>query len=209
MLFFSSQLIIFSAKSKEASISGVYFSNIKKIGKVYMFSFVVLKDMLNDLHMDFKKFFNYLSVKHEVLQDGVERYIYTGTNIQVVEYHFPPNRTFPEHKHDETEQMGYLISGKMGFRIGGEEKVLMPGEYYHARLGCCIAPGQWRKPRYYSIFFLHPERISLRFKKRLPQRNGIVYAFSLRQPSLEIFMYYSVICFLIRFSADPALNHSN
>jgi quercetin dioxygenase-like cupin family protein len=85
--------------------------------------------------MDFKKFFNYSSVKHEVLQDGVERYIYTGTNIQVVEYHFSPNQTFPEHKHDDTEQMGYLISGKMGFRIGGEEKVVMPGEYYHAPVG--------------------------------------------------------------------------
>lgn len=74
-------------------------------------------------------------MKHEMLEDGVERYIYTGSNIQVVEYHFPPNRTFPEHKHDETEQMGYLISGKMGFRIGGEERVLTPGEYYHAPVG--------------------------------------------------------------------------
>lgn len=74
-------------------------------------------------------------MKHELMDDGVERYIYSGSHMQVVEYHFPPNRTFPEHKHDTIEQMGYLISGKMGLKIGSEEKILMPGEFYHAPVG--------------------------------------------------------------------------
>ncbi len=30
------------------------------------------------------------------------------------------------------EQMGYLVSGRMGFGIGGKERDLMPGEWYHA-----------------------------------------------------------------------------
>lgn len=85
--------------------------------------------------MDIKKFFDVSSMKHEVMDDGVERFIYTGVNIQVVEYHFPPNRVFPEHKHENLEQMGYLVSGKMGFMVGGEEKILRPGEFYHAPIG--------------------------------------------------------------------------
>lgn len=85
--------------------------------------------------MDIKKFFDFSSMKHEMLEDGVERYIYTGTNIQVVEYHFSPNRTFPEHNHETIEQMGYLVSGKMGLRIGGVEKILRPGDFYHAPIG--------------------------------------------------------------------------
>lgn len=85
--------------------------------------------------MDIKSYFKFTSIKHEVVDGNIDRYIYTGTNIQIVEYHFPPNKKFPEHKHDDIEQIGYLVSGKMGFRIGGEEKVIVPGEYYHAPIG--------------------------------------------------------------------------
>lgn len=91
--------------------------------------------------MNFKKFFEFSSMKHERLDDGVERYIYTGENIQVVEYHFPPHRTFPEHNHETIEQMGYLVSGKMGLRIGGEERILNPGDFYHAPIG--VMHGAW------------------------------------------------------------------
>jgi quercetin dioxygenase-like cupin family protein len=85
--------------------------------------------------MDIKKFFDAASMKHERMEDGIERFIYTGENIQVVEYHFPPNKVFPEHTHETLEQMGYLVSGKMGFMVGGEKKILMPGEFYHAPIG--------------------------------------------------------------------------
>lgn len=82
-----------------------------------------------------KSFFSAATVKKEIVEGNVERYIYTGENIQIVEYHFPPHKQFPVHKHDIHEQIGYLVSGKMGFKIGEEEKVLQPGDYYHAPIG--------------------------------------------------------------------------
>lgn len=85
---------------------------------------------------DWKTFFKAESMhKREALEDGVVRHIYTGKNLQVVEYHFPAERSFPSHSHEEHEQMGYLVSGRMGFEIGGEKKDLSPGEWYHAAIG--------------------------------------------------------------------------
>ena len=85
--------------------------------------------------MDFRKFFNAADMKAETVEGDVKRYIYTGANIQVVEYHFPANKIFPPHKHDIHEQMGYLVSGKMEFNIGDEKRLLNPGDYYHAPVG--------------------------------------------------------------------------
>ena len=83
----------------------------------------------------FMKFFNYKDLIEETVVGNVNRVIYTGENIQIIEYHFPPNKVFPLHKHDEHEQMGYLIKGKMGFVVDGEETVLEAGDYYHAQIG--------------------------------------------------------------------------
>ncbi len=85
--------------------------------------------------MDFRKFFNAADMKAETVEGDVKRYIYTGANIQVVEYHFPANKVFPPHRHDIHEQMGYLVSGKMEFNIGNEKRLLNPGDYYHAPVG--------------------------------------------------------------------------
>ncbi len=74
-------------------------------------------------------------MKKQVVEGDVERFIKTGEKIQVVEYHFPPNKVFPEHIHEEHEQMGYLVSGKMGFDIGGVKKDLYPGDWYRAPIG--------------------------------------------------------------------------
>ncbi len=71
----------------------------------------------------------------EVVEGDVTRYIYTGKNLQVVEYHFPPNKTFPAHSHDVHEQMGYLVKGKMGMKVGEKETILTPGDWYHAPIG--------------------------------------------------------------------------
>jgi quercetin dioxygenase-like cupin family protein len=84
---------------------------------------------------DWKLFFNAESMKREVVEGDVTRYIYTGENIQVVEYHFPPDKTFPPHSHDIHEQMGYLVKGKMGFKVGDVTKDLLPGDWYHAPIG--------------------------------------------------------------------------
>jgi len=86
--------------------------------------------------MNDKEFYIGLDLmKVETLEGNVERRIYTGEHVQVVEYRFPANKTFPPHHHDEHEQMGYLVSGKMGFCIGGVEKDLVPGDWYHAPIG--------------------------------------------------------------------------
>ena len=82
-----------------------------------------------------KKFFNTSDLEPEIVEGDVERFIYSGKHIQLIEYHFPPNRQFPVHKHEINEQMGYLVSGKMGFMVGGEKKILNPGDFYHAPVG--------------------------------------------------------------------------
>jgi len=86
--------------------------------------------------VDVKLFFNKDEMhKKEVVEGDVTRYIYTGKNLQVVEYHFPPGKVFPPHSHDIHEQMGYLVSGKMGLNIGGTERIITAGEWYHAPIG--------------------------------------------------------------------------
>ena len=82
-----------------------------------------------------KMFFDFTKLKEEIVEGNVKRYIYTGENIQIVEYHFPPNKVLPPHSHDIHEQMGYLVKGKMGFRVGDQEKIILPGDYYHVPKG--------------------------------------------------------------------------
>ena len=85
--------------------------------------------------MDYLKFFNSADMKKEVVEGDVVRYIYTGEKLQAVEYHFPPNKSFPLHHHDEHEQMGYLVSGRFCIEIDGEPRDLQPGDWYHAPVG--------------------------------------------------------------------------
>ena len=85
--------------------------------------------------MDYRKFFRAEDMKKEIVEGDVLRYIYTGKNLQVVEYHFPAHRDFPLHSHDIHEQMGYLVSGKIELEIDGEARILEPGDWYHAAVG--------------------------------------------------------------------------
>lgn len=82
----------------------------------------------------FRAFFNFNDLEKEVVEGNVERVIYTGEKLQLVEYHFPANKKFTAHSHSEHEQMGYLVAGKMGFIVGDEEKILTPGDFYHAQI---------------------------------------------------------------------------
>jgi quercetin dioxygenase-like cupin family protein len=86
-------------------------------------------------------FFNASSMKEQTVEGNVPRYIRTGKNLQVVEYHFPPHKTFPVHSHDKHEQMGYLVSGRIGLRIGEEAQDLVAGDWYHAPIG--VLHGAW------------------------------------------------------------------
>jgi quercetin dioxygenase-like cupin family protein len=80
-------------------------------------------------------FFNTSDLPSEIVEGNVVRHIYSGLNLQTVIYHFPPNKVFPPHKHDTNEQMGYLVQGKMGFKVGDVERILKPGDFYHAPIG--------------------------------------------------------------------------
>lgn len=74
-------------------------------------------------------------MKEEIVEGDVRRQIFTGDNIQVVKYYFPPHKVFPSHSHEKQEQMGYLIEGTMGFSIDGEKTELHPGEWYRVPVG--------------------------------------------------------------------------
>ena len=80
-------------------------------------------------------FFRMTDLSRDTVEGAVERYIYTGSQLQAIEYHFPAHKVFPVHKHEHHEQMGYLVSGKMGFMVGGVERILSPGDFYHAPIG--------------------------------------------------------------------------
>lgn len=82
-----------------------------------------------------KHFFNESDLETEIVEGDIERVIYTAENMQTIIYHFPPNKVFPVHSHDKHEQLGYLVSGKMGFMVGGEERTLLPGDFYRAPIG--------------------------------------------------------------------------
>lgn len=101
----------------------------------------------------FRPFFNFDSLKTEIVEGDVQRIVYTGKNLQVVEYHFPANKRFTAHKHDEHEQMGYLARGKMGFIVGDEERVLLPGDMYHAQIGQMHNAWTFEEPSVLIDFF--------------------------------------------------------
>ncbi len=88
--------------------------------------------------MDLEKlpnFFNDQTLEEEIVEGNIRRCTFTAQNIQVIVYHFPPNTVFPVHAHDKHEQMGYLVSGKMGFNAGGDVRTLLPGDFYYAPIG--------------------------------------------------------------------------
>ena len=80
-------------------------------------------------------FFNVKDLPIEVVEGNVERRLFTADKIQILYYEFPPNKRFPRHSHDENEQMGYLLSGKMRLVCGDEERIMEPGDCYLAPIG--------------------------------------------------------------------------
>lgn len=81
------------------------------------------------------RFFGEADHKWNKLEEGIERVIYTGDNMQVLIYRFAPGRKFPDHAHEDNEQLGFLMTGRMGFSIDGEERILAPGDFYRAPAG--------------------------------------------------------------------------
>ena len=83
----------------------------------------------------FRTYFRGTDLRAQVVEGDVTRFVYTGVHLQVVEYHFPANKVFPAHSHEAHEQMGLLVAGRMGFCVGGVERILAPGDFYHAPIG--------------------------------------------------------------------------
>jgi quercetin dioxygenase-like cupin family protein len=105
---------------------------------------------------DPKAFFNTSDLPSEIVEGNVVRHIYSGLHLQTVVYHFPPNKVFPPHKHDANEQMGYLVQGKMGFKVGDVERILSPGDFYHAPIGVLHNAWTLDEPSVLLDFFSPP-----------------------------------------------------
>ena len=113
-----------------------------------------------------RPFFRFKDLKVEVVEGNVDRVVYSGTSLQLIEYHFPPNKRFTAHKHDDNEQMGYLVSGRMGFAVGDEERVLGPGEFYHASIGVMHSAWTFDEPAVLVDVFAPPRRDILEVSNR-------------------------------------------
>jgi len=95
-------------------------------------------------------------MKSEIVEGDIERRIHTGEHIQIVEYRFPADRTFPPHRHETVEQVGYLLSGRMGFNIGGIVRDLAPGEWYRVPVGVEHNAWTYEKPSVLLDLFSPP-----------------------------------------------------
>lgn len=68
------------------------------------------------------------SVKPVAMVEGVERRtLNSGDHTTLVEVTFAAGATVPEHTHPH-EQIGYLASGRLRFRIGDEEREIVAGD---------------------------------------------------------------------------------
>ena len=113
-----------------------------------------------------RAFFRYEDLATEIIEGTVERVVYTGTSVQIIEYHFPPNKTFAVHKHNDNEQMGYVISGHMEFMVGGEERLLGPGDFYHALIGMMHGARTLDEPAVLLDMFAPPRGDILEYSNR-------------------------------------------
>ena len=59
----------------------------------------------------------------------VRRTLVSGDNLTLVEIRLSPGAEVPEHVHPH-EQAGHVASGRVRFRIGGQESDLGPGDSY-------------------------------------------------------------------------------
>lgn len=82
-----------------------------------------------------RTFFRWDDLETDIVEGDVERVVYTATNVQLIEYRFPANRSMAIHEHATEDQIGYVVSGRIALTVDGVEKVLGPGDFYHAAPG--------------------------------------------------------------------------
>lgn len=66
---------------------------------------------------------------HHELFPGVETRITAGHGLMLSVVEFRPGAEVPEHSHPH-EQMGLLVSGRLEFTVGGQTRVLGPGDLW-------------------------------------------------------------------------------
>lgn len=59
----------------------------------------------------------------------------TGDKMQLVETKMKAGFYHPDHVHPENESIGYLVSGKLEMKIGGETYIITPGTSWHHPTG--------------------------------------------------------------------------
>ncbi|TVQ36065.1 MAG: cupin domain-containing protein [Spirochaetaceae bacterium] len=84
---------------------------------------------------DIPSFFTVHDLPSETLENGIQRGIFNAPGFQFLEYRFPPDAAFPLHKHEDNEQMGLVLEGRIEMTIGGETRELGAGDYYYIPRG--------------------------------------------------------------------------
>lgn len=77
-------------------------------------------------------------MNHYILKDlaarvpgpGVEMRIIHGEKMTMVFFRLQAGSGIPEHSHPH-EQMGTVLTGSVELEVGGEKKIVGPGEAYH------------------------------------------------------------------------------
>lgn len=72
----------------------------------------------------------------EDVREGIKvrRPIHDPSHLKVAEWIIEPGQVFPAHAH-ETDQVTYIVSGKMKLDFGGEIYTLDGGSYYYTPAG--------------------------------------------------------------------------
>jgi quercetin dioxygenase-like cupin family protein len=63
----------------------------------------------------------------EAVTPTISRKIVTGVNVMVSHVHLKAGGVVPEHSH-VSEQISYILEGRLKFWVGGQEVVLGPGD---------------------------------------------------------------------------------
>ena len=78
---------------------------------------------------------NWSNVPVERPGEGIERQVVVGERVMVCRFRFAPLLVTPEHSHPH-EQVSLVVSGRVRFFVGGEERVAAPGDVLHFPPGC-------------------------------------------------------------------------
>ena len=67
--------------------------------------------------------------KADISLDGLTAYLSQSDTHQILYMHFEKDVELPEHKH--SDQMGFVLEGKIELKINGEMKIYTKGDRYH------------------------------------------------------------------------------